>query len=190
MKYLWLLVLLCSAQIAAAYQQQSVYDFDIKHWTSADGLSSNSVRAVSQDQQGFIWLATVYGLNRFDGLQFEHFTAEQHRHLASNFVTRLLNDSNGYMWVGTKSGLSGFNPQTLKFDRYPILAEVTSLVQIAPDELWVAAENLFKVGALVCSNMFEDAGLLILDRVVKPGNLVYSFRRTLFKARHSLFKGA
>ncbi|MBU2113768.1 MAG: diguanylate cyclase [Gammaproteobacteria bacterium] len=145
MKYFWLLVLLCSAQTAAAYQQQSVYDFDIKHWTSADGLSSNSVRAVSQDQQGFIWLATVYGLNRFDGLQFEHFTAEQHRHLASNFVTRLLNDSNGYMWVGTKAGLSGVDPQTMTFDRYAVLSEVTAILEVRPGEVWVAADHLFRI---------------------------------------------
>ncbi|MDR7121238.1 diguanylate cyclase [Rheinheimera soli] len=123
----------------------SIYDFDIKHWNSADGLSSNSVRAISQDQLGYVWVGTVYGLNRFDGHHFTQFSTKTSRQLASNSINKLLLDQQGYMWVGTKAGLSGFNPQTLKFDRYPILAEVTSIVQVAPDEIWVAAENLFKV---------------------------------------------
>ncbi len=145
MKAILLSILLCYACTVPAYQQQSVYDFDIKHWSSGDGLSSNSVRSVSQDEQGFIWLATLYGLNRFDGVQFEHFTAEQHRHLASNAVTRLFSDSRGYMWVGTKAGLSGLDPVALTFDRYPILAEVTAIVEVRPGEIWVAADHLFRV---------------------------------------------
>ncbi|MAD77179.1 MAG: GGDEF domain-containing protein [Rheinheimera sp.] len=125
----------------------SVYDFDIRHWTSNDGLSSNSVRAVTQDELGYLWLGTLYGLNRFDGLQFEHFTSDNTRHLASNTITRLLMDNTGYIWVGTKAGLSGLDPTTLKFERYPIVAEVTAIISIADDEVWVAADNLFRIKA-------------------------------------------
>ncbi|MBZ9611996.1 ligand-binding sensor domain-containing protein [Rheinheimera maricola] len=145
MKHILLLLLLLCPLSSYAYNQQSVYDFDIKHWGSDDGLSSNSVRAISQDTQGYIWLATLYGLNRFDGVQFEHFTSETHRHLASNSVTRLLHDSQGYMWVGTKSGLSGVDPQTLQFDRFQILAEVTSIIEVRAGEVWVAADHLYRV---------------------------------------------
>lgn len=142
-----LLVFLAFFSVAAVGQSQSgsIYDFDIKHWNSADGLSSNSVRAISQDQLGYLWVGTLYGLNRFDGHRFTQFSTKTSRQLASNSINKLVLDQQGYMWVGTKAGLSGFNPQTLKFDRYPILAEVTSIVQVAPDEIWVAAENLFKV---------------------------------------------
>ncbi|KKO44201.1 diguanylate cyclase [Arsukibacterium ikkense] len=126
---------------------QSVYDFDIRHWTSNDGLSSNSVRSVAQDDMGYLWLGTLYGLNRFDGLQFEHFTTDNTRHLASNSITRLLRDNNGYIWVGTKAGLSGFNPATLKFERYPIVSEVTAIIAVAENEVWVAADNLFRIRA-------------------------------------------
>jgi diguanylate cyclase (GGDEF)-like protein len=141
---LTLLLLLWSLSVQA-YNQQSVYDFDIKHWGSAEGLSSNSVRSISQDSLGYIWLATQYGLNRFDGVQFEHFTKESHRQLASNGITRLFADSRGYMWVGTKAGLSGFDPITLKFDRYQILSEVTAIIEVRPGEIWVAADSLFRL---------------------------------------------
>ncbi|MDX3772807.1 diguanylate cyclase [Chromatiaceae bacterium AAb-1] len=141
---LLLLTVLCSMPVYGQYRQ-SVYDFDIKHWTTADGLSANSVRAISQDSAGYIWFGTLYGLNRFDGYQFDVFTTDNSRHLVSNAVTRLLADSQGYMWVGTKAGLSGFNPQTLKFDRYPVVGEVTSIIEIQPGEIWVAADNLFRI---------------------------------------------
>ena len=145
MKKLFLLFLLVCSVNVAAYNQQSVYDFDIKHWGASEGLSNNSVRAVSQDSQGYIWLATQYGLNRFDGTQFEHFNKESHRHLASNAITRLLADSRGYMWVGTKAGLSGFDPVTLVFERYQILSEVSAIIEVRPGEIWVAADSLYRV---------------------------------------------
>ncbi|KZS01319.1 Uncharacterized protein APZ42_002064, partial [Daphnia magna] len=126
-------------------QPQSIYDYDIKQWTAADGLSNNSVRALTQDQQGFLWIGTLTGLNRFDGHQFELFTAQTNRHLISNAITRLFTDSSGYIWIGTRSGLSGVNSASLKFDRYPILGEVTSIVEVSADEIWVAADNLFRI---------------------------------------------
>lgn len=129
----------------AQAQPQSIYDYDIKQWTAADGLSNNSVRALTQDQQGFLWIGTLTGLNRFDGNQFDVFTAQTNRHLISNAITRLFTDSSGYIWIGTRSGLSGVTSSTLKFDRYPIVGEVTSIVEVAPDEIWVAADNLFRI---------------------------------------------
>lgn len=133
------------ANTAPVKVAQSIYDFDIRHWTSNDGLSSNSVRTVIQDDLGYLWLGTLYGLNRFDGLQFEHFITDNTRHLASNSITRLLKDNSGFIWVGTKAGLSGFDPTTLKFERYPIVAEVTAMIAVADDEIWVAADNLFRI---------------------------------------------
>ncbi|WP_337840392.1 diguanylate cyclase [Rheinheimera sp.] len=133
----------CSFWLSA--QPSSIYDFDIKHWTSADGLSSNSVRAISQDQQGYIWVGTSYGLNRFDGQQFVTYSSKTIRQLPSNAINQLLLDSSGYLWIGTKAGLAGVNPASLKFERFPVLSEVTSIVQVAEQEIWLAADNLFRV---------------------------------------------
>lgn len=177
-----LLVFLAFLSMTAFGQGQfgSIYDFDIKHWNSADGLSSNSVRAVSQDQQGYLWIGTLYGLNRFDGHHFTQFSTKTSRQLASNSINKLLLDQQGYMWVGTKAGLSGFNPQTLKFDRYPILAEVTSMVQVAPDELWVAAENLFRVKQGKVSRIHSIKEAVV--QMEKAGNAVWvSTARSLYK---------
>jgi diguanylate cyclase (GGDEF)-like protein len=144
-----------SALIFAANQPQSIYDYDIKQWTAVDGLSNNSVRAITQDRQGFLWIGTLTGLNRFDGNKFEVFTSQNSRHLVSNAITRLMTDSQGYVWIGTRSGLSGLNTETLKFDRYSILAEVTAIVEVDVDEIWVAADHLFRIKAGKISRVDE-----------------------------------
>lgn len=125
----------------------SVFDYDIKHWTSNNGLSSNSVRAVTQDQQGFLWFGTLHGLQRFDGEQFEVFTTERFPQLASNTITQLFTDSLGNIWIGTKAGLSVFDPLTWQFQRLPLFNEITSIAEVAPGEIWVAADQLFHIQA-------------------------------------------
>ena len=37
------------------------------------GLSQSSVTSITQDKQGYLWIGTEYGLNRFDGLSYKHF---------------------------------------------------------------------------------------------------------------------
>lgn len=132
--------------LAAESATQSIYDYDIKQWTAVDGLSNNSVRAVTQDQQGYLWVGTLEGLNRFDGSHFESFSSiNTRRQLIGNVITRLYTDSQGYIWVGTMTGLSGLNSRELKFDRYNILGEVTAIAEVGEREIWVAADNLFRV---------------------------------------------
>jgi ligand-binding sensor domain-containing protein len=48
----------------------------IRRFTSADGLSQDSVNAIIEDHTGFIWIATTNGLNRFDGYRFDVFKFE------------------------------------------------------------------------------------------------------------------
>lgn len=144
-KYICFFLLLCAASLAAQ-TPMSVYDYDIKQWTSADGLSNNAVRAVTQDSQGYLWVGTLEGLVRFDGTSFETFTADlTRRQLIGNVITRLYTDSSGYVWIGTMTGLSGLNSRELKFDRYNILSEVTAIAEVGEREIWVAADNLFRV---------------------------------------------
>ena len=43
------------------------------HYTVEDGLASNTVNSLCQDDKGFVWLATRYGISRFDGVNFKNF---------------------------------------------------------------------------------------------------------------------
>lgn len=63
-----------------------------------EGLSHRNVQCVHQDRQGIIWLGTKYGLNRFDGYNFEWFTQEKNQ-LQSNEINHILEDQEGLMWL-------------------------------------------------------------------------------------------
>jgi len=76
------------------------------HLTVADGLSQASVNDVLQDSQGFIWLATENGLDRYDGANLRRFKLERNRPdgLASDYIWALAEDKAGNIWIATEGG--------------------------------------------------------------------------------------
>ena len=73
-----------------------------------DGLSQLSVTSILQDRHGFMWFGTQYGLNRFDGYDFQVFKHDSERSdatLSANFIRSITEDPvDGKLWVGTGSG--------------------------------------------------------------------------------------
>lgn len=71
-----------------------------------EGLSNNSINAVLQTRDGFLWIATKDGLNRYDGQNFKVFKKifADSTSLPENYVMSLLECSNGILWVGTWGG--------------------------------------------------------------------------------------
>lgn len=69
----------------------------------AQGLSQGMVFDILQDKEGFIWVATKNGLNRYDGYQFQVFTNDPYNpsSLSGNTVLTLMEDAKGFIWVGT-----------------------------------------------------------------------------------------
>lgn len=91
-----------------------------QQFSTEQGLSQSSVYTVGQDQQGFIWLGTQDGLNRYDGSEFVQYRNELSNpaSLANNFVRVILVDSENVMWVGTQNGLSKYNAYANSFENY------------------------------------------------------------------------
>src|SRR5690606_36241553 len=86
-----------------------------------DGLSQVNVNAVLKDAEGFIWVGTNDGLNRFDGYSFEVFNHQEFdsTSLGDNKIYSLFEDSNDNLWVGTNlAGLHLYNKKTKSFRRY------------------------------------------------------------------------
>jgi len=68
------------------------------------GLSESVAHTIAQDDRGYIWVGTGYGLNRFDGIRFKQFYEEDG--LSHNRVHSLFQDQDGLIWVGTEAGVS------------------------------------------------------------------------------------
>jgi ligand-binding sensor domain-containing protein/two-component sensor histidine kinase len=91
------------------------------------GLSESVAHDVLQDDNGYIWVATGYGLNRFDGNYFSQFYEEDG--LANNRVHSLFQDSEFALWIGTETGVSVIRedtvitpPHVMELNRFAILA--------------------------------------------------------------------
>src|SRR5450432_2827496 len=76
----WLLLLLL--WFADPSLATSQYRFDV--WTADDGLPQNIVRGIRQSADGYLWLATLDGLARFDGVRFTTFNKSNTPGIASN----------------------------------------------------------------------------------------------------------
>ena len=75
-------------------------------WGLENGLPQNTVQALIQTPDGFVWLGTEVGLVRFDGNSFQAFDKNSQPALPGNDVRCLLATRDGALWVGTSEGLA------------------------------------------------------------------------------------
>jgi PAS domain S-box-containing protein len=120
-----------------------------ERYTLEDGLSQNTVFALLQDQQGFLWIATQDGLDRYDGYTFTVFKNDPQNanSLSLSSVISLYEDRQGMLWIGTwGSGLNRYDPHSGQFTRYQNSPDdpaslgndiVTSIREDRQNRLWV-----------------------------------------------------
>lgn len=106
------------------------------------GLSESVVHDLMQDHHGYIWAATGFGLNRFDGVSFKNYFEEDG--LAGNKVYSLYEDRDNQVWVGTNNGVSIvkkdtiITPQVLSPLRNTTVLEI---YQADEQEYWFATDG-------------------------------------------------
>jgi signal transduction histidine kinase/ligand-binding sensor domain-containing protein/DNA-binding response OmpR family regulator len=119
--------------------------------STKDGLSQRSVIQILQDNQGFMWFGTRYGLNKFDGNTFKvySYNSEDQSSLNHNWVTVLTKDYEGTIWVGTKKGLNKYdkiNDGFIKMDSALLSKEsnenvIWDIKVQDSSHLWLATNN-------------------------------------------------
>ena len=87
---------------AALDAERGLDELIVDHWTTDRGLPQNSVNALLETRDGYLWIATFGGLARFDGVRFRVFDGEAGNGLPSSRILSLLEDRAGRLWVGTQ----------------------------------------------------------------------------------------
>ncbi len=89
-------------------------------FTSEQGLSQNNVSCIVKDRDGFIWVGSADGLNRFDGYSFIHFSHSDSdsASLSNDVIRSLLLDSKGRLWIGTYNGLNLYDSEKETFRKF------------------------------------------------------------------------
>lgn len=120
MKLTLLIAIISSClSVSAQTTKELVY----RNYTVKDGLPSNEVYDVLQDDEGYMWFATDKGVSRFDGNKFENFSSRDG--LTDNVVFQLYKDDVGKIWFVTKSNRLFYweNNQVNKFKYNSIIRE-------------------------------------------------------------------
>jgi signal transduction histidine kinase/ligand-binding sensor domain-containing protein len=86
-----------------------------KVWTQEHGLPQDTIRAITQTTDGYLWLGTDEGLARFDGYDFVVFDKD-HNNLPANSIAALAAGADGALWIGTTNGLTRYRDK--KFYTY------------------------------------------------------------------------
>jgi len=91
--------------------------FVAEHISSNRGLSHSVVLDIIQDRNGFLWIATGNGLNRYDGYHFTVFTHDETdtNSIVHAIVNKLLEDDDGNIWLATAGGIDMYNPSRETF---------------------------------------------------------------------------
>jgi ligand-binding sensor domain-containing protein/signal transduction histidine kinase len=99
----------------------SAQSLNFDHYLVADGISQSEILNIHQDAEGYIWIGTQNGLNRFDGYTFEKFFYEpsDNHSISNSWIFDFTEDPDGGIWLGTKRGLNIFDKKTGWFSVVP-----------------------------------------------------------------------
>ena len=99
-------------------------DFSFRNISVKDGLAESTVKAIFEDENGFIYIGTENGLDVFNGYEFKNYNMNSFDDLSilGNKVSCIYEDSENKIWLGTELGVSVFDPASRLFSR-PIIPE-------------------------------------------------------------------
>ena len=146
--------------------------------TIAEGLSQGMIYDIMQDKEGFIWIATKDGLNRYDGYEFESYSYSPSApySISDDIVKCLMEDDFGRLWVGTMmGGINLFDRRTERFYQLrpesPNAKEINAIVQQNDSVFWLATnEGLDRLVVPTGNRIWPEAASTELDQEVRFSN--------------------
>ena len=122
-----LLVLLCVLSFLKVSSQQ----YNFINYSFEEGLAQSQVNSIIQDNEGYLWVATLGGLSRFDSHNFKNYSTENG--LLDNETTALFKDYSGNIWIGTTGGIIKWDGLNFISYRFPKNYELVHVISIAQD---------------------------------------------------------
>ncbi len=94
-------------------------DYQFARYGTERGLSHNQINCFLKDRQGFVWIGTADGLNRFDGYSFRSFKHDRtdSTTIEDHDIISLFEDPEGYIWINTHQGYTVYDPVTERIDK-------------------------------------------------------------------------
>lgn len=121
--------------------------YDIRSYSSSDGLSQTTATRILQDKNRLLWLSTWDGLNSFNGYEFTTYKASHQERgipLSNNRITYIDKDCKGYIWCISYDGqVSRFNPVTEEFDSIslPENFKAARIIPTKSEHVWLQSND-------------------------------------------------
>ncbi len=145
LRYTLLAALLVRGVYANLDPRLAITQYTQDVWNTETGLPQNSILAIAQTSEGYLWLATEEGLARFDGVHFTLFNKENTEQLQANDIRALLVDRQNNLWIGTNGGgLTRYKDGAFKtFTSRDGLANdaILSLHEDAQGAIWIGTDG-------------------------------------------------
>ena len=150
--YIILLIMICNFTLNTYSVNASINDKSFIRLDILSGFSSNNITCVHQDSNGYMWVGTVNGLNKYNGNNVKVFNYEigNDKSLSSTYITSIFEDDEGRIWVGTKNGLNIIESKSdevirvsvgITNDRGLSNEKITSIFQDGTGNIWIGTEN-------------------------------------------------
>lgn len=127
-----------------------VPNYAIHNWQVEDGLPTSTVTEILQSRDGYLWLGTLAGLVRFDGVHFAVFDHNRYPDLKNGRITALHQDSRGSLWIGHETGhltrLENGNFSPIQLPASWSEDVVSSIAEDQHGKIWVQSRQ----GRLAC----------------------------------------
>lgn len=148
------------------FSQQEKIEF--KLFSFEEGLSHRNTFKIQQDPYGYIWIATINGLNKYDGTRFTHFSnLSKENVIPHNYISELLITSDTTLWIAGENNLTTLNGSTYEHEK--IISDVDN----------ARTTNTFTPGSLVEDdegniwniNYHKGTGESFLQKIGKDNNI-------------------
>ncbi len=134
----------CAAQKDVDYSKNEIFHFSI-----TDGMISNDVLSITQDDYGFIWIGTAFGTNCYQGCKFRSFKfGKGSQYLSHNYAQDLFKDKDGNIWIATSNGLNRYMIQS---DSIVVNMKETSKGHLSSNDIVHFAKDLFNKGVWIAT---------------------------------------
>lgn len=144
--YNGIIKLVCLVLVVAFANSGAAQSILFRNYTVNNGLSSNTIWNIVQDDNGYMWFGTKNGLNRFDGYQFRTYQVNdlgKNASFGNSFIHSICKVDGKTLWVGTEEGLFSFDLSTEKFHKYEELKSdlIFSIIKDKKGGIWVGTRS-------------------------------------------------
>ncbi|MBS7564796.1 response regulator [Mucilaginibacter sp. Bleaf8] len=149
--------------------------FRFKHLTVDEGLSHTDANYITQDLRGFIWIATYFGLNRYDGYTVKKFYNNNKpvNNAFKNRIRCLFASHRNQIWLGTEGGIQRFDPGTETYIDY----RVTGTTGFTAEKIWMPDSRTMYVlaGGRLLKFQINGHSLVCRPTGIPESTIVYDF---------------